>query len=227
MLGLVGLAYAFSIPGYTVANDATLFTRQPPPPPPVPEWCTMQAGWPSFEGAPMEDYSWEEFPMFYDDWVHGYQLGIIPAPIGVLENLVCDMQNTELWKAASSFIAILGPNSARTNYGGVSPTPFQIMETSCKFGDADGVYTQYLYDEFSGTMAWVSSFTFRDIGFGNTWVEHETIYPEWTVIPFADFYEIDIDGVSSMLDSETFVEMSRLNYWAKYFAEELESCFDE
>lgn len=226
ILGFIGFALSLSLPKDMIP-EATRETRQGGVPPP-PEFCTMAMGFPSYDpDPPQEDSSWESWPTFYDNWVYAENYGIIQAPISILETLVCDMQNTELWKAASPAINILSPNKARTPYPQYTPSPYQIMQTQCKFSKMDGLYSQYLYDEFTGSLVWMSSFTFRDFGFGNTYVTHEIIFPEWTADYFYDFFDLESSSstVEDFLRSDVAVELSRLNYWALNNWALLQVCF--
>lgn len=185
---------------------------------PPPEFCNIWGGYPSFEPQPPteENTAWEipsDWWLF--NWVSPWEEGLFPAPLQTLQDLICDMSNTLLWKADVDVLYVLSPKSGRTklapySYGSNAFGEFQLMETKCMFNQYGGVYFQTLNDELTGMPIWIQRWSFMALDEESTWVLSEAWYPSWTADAFCEWFDVSYITAGVMWDTDLEVEMSRL-----------------
>lgn len=193
-----------------VALAAATNNQQPPGPPEFEGFCSIYSGFPMFAPLP-PTYPNEEFLYLWDEgWYPFFIQGGIPAPIEVLQNLVCDMSNTMLWKAEDEWsIFWLGPSMARTHFTDLSPY-IQLMDTTCMFDQTTGLYAQYINDEFTNYPIAIDRFLFQ--GFPDfTYVSMEYDLPVYTLEYIAEYYDLEtIDDAAYIVYENMQIELGRL-----------------
>lgn len=180
---------------------------------PEAEVCTAYFGFQQFAPDPATEVADEDEFVYPEEsmlWVSGG----IPAPIGEIQNIICDMENTMMWKAEYEYNMFwLSPNSARCHFNDLSHE-WQIMETHCLFDQFNGIYTQVIYNEEDHALVSRQVWTFaQEHHF--TSVNTMAYYPDYTVENAMFYYHLDeeddgFDEALDILEGDLYVEAERI-----------------
>ena len=151
-----------------------------------PEVCSLYMGYHTNAPSPPTEAADVYQPEFLTQFS---QYGAIPAPIGAIKDIVCDISHTMEWKAEDKYNMFwLSPNSARSHFDDLSHE-WQIMETHCMFDENSGLYTQFIYNEedhsFVSRQEWVFQ---QHVGSELTTVVALAFYPEYVIENANEYY---------------------------------------
>lgn len=185
-----------------------------PPPGPPPEFCSMYMGQMEFlPPMPTPPSPFWDTPYEYYDWFIEDNEGWIEAPVSFAQEVVCDMYQYNMWTAAvEGPIFVLSPNRARVH----APYNFDflITESECMFNVEGGLVQISRWDEFMGWLDIKWEMTFRDMGWGVTYVSYRAYVPPWTQWAMEEymntFSDCDAECVMEIMDQSLQLELGRI-----------------